>query len=902
MLSPDALEERRRAVAASPDLSRLLDQLTRRALPALERQLVVPEVKALLSVDGGVCPRDGTTLEYSPWSPTRHRCSRCGNQYEGERHHRWWARFQHLWLGERIAHLATLASFADHEAAGTRARELLVEYGARYLDYPNRDNVLGPARLFFSTYLESIWVTNILAAAQLLRSAGQIDDATEGAVNVIADEAATLIADHNEGFSNRQTWNNTALAAVAVWFEDDELIRSITEGPTGAVAHLLRGYGDDGMWFEGENYHLFALRGLLTGLGWIRTGGFDAYEHQELSSHIEAALRAPTLSALPDFTFPARKDSRFGVSLAQPMYLELWEAGLAGLTELPVDLADWLVALYASPAPQAQLFDSYLHEAGDSTPAQRARQDLSWWMLLTMRPQLDGDAGRWSPRSVLLDSQGLAILRAPQRYASLECGIVGGGHGHPDRLHLTLHQDGVHWLPDPGTGSYVARDLFWYRSTLAHNAPRLDGASQEPGDARCTYFDIKGDWAWVQGEFGPLVRTVVAGPDHVLDVVQLVAAERRLLDLPWHFAGEVEITSAGRWEPGALPDEFATEVERFVREKPGPILLRARHDSKTMSAVIDGADELLRAIGPGVPGSPPAPFLVARAEAQTLRLVTVLGSNQASSLEISGDVFTVTTAGGTARHRLLAGGWEIEVEGETVKLSGARPDRVASQPEEYREAPMEGVALYVEEPPLLDGSEDGFPADAPLTLDTDDQYRRSEEPYPGADELSAQAYAAWNQQALFLAIDVIKSDVTLRARNAPPLRLDNEIEDIHSDGLQLYVRPVVGGPVYGFLIIPERDQGRLRVHGAGNTSGTPEMVSGAWEQTDTGYRVTLAVAPPGWDEVHTGSTIGFDLLVNEMRPNRERRAGQLVWSGGNGWIWVRGDRQDPKRFGVLELA
>jgi two-component system sensor histidine kinase PhoQ len=32
----------------------------------------------------------------------------------------------------------------------------------------------------------------------------------------------------------------------------------------------------------------------------------------------------------------------------------------------------------------------------------------------------------------------LAVLRAPGRYVSLECGHTGGGHGHPDRLHLTL--------------------------------------------------------------------------------------------------------------------------------------------------------------------------------------------------------------------------------------------------------------------------------------------------------------------------------------------------------------------------------------------------------------------------------------------------------------------------------
>src|SRR5260370_618004 len=99
-----------------------------------------------------------------------------------------------------------------------------------------------------------------------------------------------------------------------------------------------------------------------------------------------------------------------------------------------------------------------------------------------MGGELPVDAAAWSPASVLLESQGLAVLRSGERYVSLECGPSGGGHGHPDRLALTFYADGVPWLAAPGTGSYGSRDLGWYRSTLAHNAPRLDGPSQPVGD------------------------------------------------------------------------------------------------------------------------------------------------------------------------------------------------------------------------------------------------------------------------------------------------------------------------------------------------------------------------------------------------------------------------------------
>ncbi|HEX9280156.1 MAG TPA: hypothetical protein VF890_05885, partial [Gemmatimonadales bacterium] len=252
MVTAERLEERRREIAASPDLQGLLARLTERAGPLLARVPPVPEHKALLSVDGGVCPKDATTLEFDPWSPDAHRCPQCGEVVRGVRHDRAWAKYQHLWLAERAAHLAALAALGGNTAAAGRARDILSAYADRYFRYPNADNVLGPSRLFFSTYLESLWVLNYLSAAWLLRAAGALDDATERGVNAVADEAATPIGDFDEGFSNRQTWNNAALAAIAVWFEDEGLARRAIEETTGLVQHL-RGFRADGMWYEGEN-------------------------------------------------------------------------------------------------------------------------------------------------------------------------------------------------------------------------------------------------------------------------------------------------------------------------------------------------------------------------------------------------------------------------------------------------------------------------------------------------------------------------------------------------------------------------------------------------------------------------------------------------------------------------
>ncbi|MFL5531398.1 MAG: hypothetical protein ACJ8BC_05415, partial [Gemmatimonadales bacterium] len=121
MLTAEELQTRQQEIVGSPELAALLERLAQRAAPVLQRSPLVPTAKALLTADGGVCPEHGVRLEFDPWSPTEHRCPRCGRRFIGERHDRAWAHYQHLWVSERAAHLATLASMAGREDAATRA-------------------------------------------------------------------------------------------------------------------------------------------------------------------------------------------------------------------------------------------------------------------------------------------------------------------------------------------------------------------------------------------------------------------------------------------------------------------------------------------------------------------------------------------------------------------------------------------------------------------------------------------------------------------------------------------------------------------------------------------------------------------------------------------------------------
>ncbi len=415
-------------------------------------------------------------------------------------------------------------------------------------------------------------------------------------------------------------------------------------------------------------------------------------------------------------------------------------------------------------------------------------------------------------------------------------------------------------------------------------------------------------WSWARGRFGDLARTLVAGT-YLLDVVELNGAEERTLELPWHPDGRVEVVTPGGWVADRLDGPFVEQAERFTGNTGDGVLLRVQAgDGAVLSLHLRFDGELLRATGLGRPGAAArAPFYLVRAQGRAARVVAVLESTRGApavrGVSVVGEVIVVETPNGADRHSATPEGWEIGTSGGTVRLGGLRRMAAAVKPliDPDRPSRAEGTARYVGVAPALDGSLDGFDASAALTLDYEDQYRRSEEPYPGPEEFSATLLANWDDAGLYVGLDVVKAETIVRPADAPPLRLDNEPDDIHADGVQLYLLPEPDGPVYGFLVALADDHGGIRVSRTSGSAADPSMVTGAWQPTGTGYSLALRVTLPEWHP-RGGDVLGFDLLVNEAHPGRLRRAGQLVWSGGGGWVYLRGDRQPADAFGTLELA
>ena len=888
LVTPEELAARR-SVAAGP-LGALAESLAA-DLDALEgRELYVPSEKALLSREGGRCATDGMLLEFDPFSPHEHVCARCGRRYTGELHYRFWIYWYQLWLAERAVHGAALWALRGDARHAAVASGILQAYVERYLQYPNRDNVLGPSRLFFSTYLESIWLLQICIALDLLELGG---DRSHALVRErIVEPARRLIAQYDEGLSNRQVWNNAALLAAARLLDDEPAAEDAVFGTSGLATHLADALLPDGSWYEGENYHLFAHRGLWYGVTIAERAGLDV--PAPLVDRFQSGFAAPFATALPDFTLPARRDSQYGISLRQWRMVEHTELGFARADDAL--LAGALYRMYAADIPRRAT-----GRAASSADVERhvgatalTRADMSWRGLLHARPALP-PLSPTPQRSALLDGQGIAVFRrnAGRTYVALDYGHAGGGHGHPDRLNLLLADGATRWLDDMGTGSYVDPSLHWYRSTLAHNAPLVNGRSQLRVHGQLLAHDERETAGWIMAaaeEIAPgtsAARRIVVMEDYLIDEVEWRSDAPVKVDLPVHVDGTV-VRGARDLHPdqpsgaAGLEDGFAFLRDTSMqRAAPGDTVeLTAGPDAALRIWWASDRDaEWWRAVAPGPPGGGNRPFRFVRAKGESGTHRSVWSWSGAVTGVEFGDGIRVRLASGVEHtHRRTDDGWHVDVGGGVaIDLAGV----VDEEPVERRFTPSSSPHLAPQE--LLPGTQ--------YELELGEaNYRRSEESWQEAGKPSATVTLEWTGDALRVDVDVPRADRTFVAEGAVN-PYDNESPDINGDGVQLYLATRRG--VSGWVLVPDAGSDRVRARPVDGWT-TPRPLDARWEPREFGYRMHIDMQ--GLEEP-SGHLIALDVVVNEKPRGRERRRGQLVLSGARDeFVYLRGDRHDPTRL------
>ena len=568
-----------RQKAALPQFAAALKLLHAEVADFLARPVDVPQLPGGYYHDY-FCPQHAVQLVFEPDSPRLHRCPVDGAAFSGEPFDSAWRWSVNNRLAETALRLAVLWKMEGEDGHRQRVQETLLDYAANYASYmtsAGRPANHGIAQ--FSTLDEAVWVIPLAWSFDIIRPTLSQSQQAEIVEELLLPAAGFLTRRHFGGIHNFACWHNAAIGTIGAVTDNEELLAFAIDGPNGFHTQAREGILADGLWFEGSfGYHFYTVAALLSLAK--ATANLPRWDLRRESA-LAAVLRAPVLCAYPDGSLPATNDCWYFTSLNDdcchgvPKAPAFYEIGYA-----------WT----ADPLFGQVLARAYKHGPRESLDA-----------LLFGARDIPTD-GEPTPTSVNMAASGYAILRSqPQaqqpsapdseQYALLKYGVHGGGHGHPDKMGLTLYAQGSRQAPDLGTPGYGI-DLFegWYRQTISHNTVLLDGLSQPPGAGRCNEFRAERPFqvadatmAWsanpAPSRDAPLDgvsrgtldtyagvkmrRVVLARADYLVDIFLVDAGEERRID--WIYRNAGGLLSAFDSRP-ALPSELEGEGYEHIAD------------------------------------------------------------------------------------------------------------------------------------------------------------------------------------------------------------------------------------------------------------------------------------------------------------------------------------------------
>jgi hypothetical protein len=503
------------------------------------KPIFVSPVKQTYQYKMYTCPKHDVELLYEEFRPYEHHCPVDTSEVHREdKYNSAWAGWYNRRLADHLVWMGILYQVYGDERYAEEGREILLKFADLYLKYPTENTILGPAHVFFGTLSESFWGVDMAYGYDLLYNyRGFRPEDRLKIKEQLFYPLAQITQQFPESASNRQLWYNNVSAAVGFLYGDQKLVDFALKGQYGFDWQLGSALPESGFWAEWSGYHFVALRGMIHLAEMARHNGLDLYHTEIAGRTMEKMFDAPFEVILPNYEFPRSKDSGGGSILE---YATFYEIGYS---------------VYKDPKYLAVLNLSDLQRGvqivGEESGARQVPAPITVFNLVPDLPK--GNREIYPDASVNLEGNGFAVLRNGEgknrRYLYLDYGIVGGEHGHPDRLQIGYHALGQNWIVDPLNESYFNPNLqLWYRQTIAHNTVVTNQTSQTWANGYGKFFGALPALQVASGSSrtiypgANLTRTLLQVGDYFIDLCDISCREKRIIDWPLHSFGKLSIS------------------------------------------------------------------------------------------------------------------------------------------------------------------------------------------------------------------------------------------------------------------------------------------------------------------------------------------------------------------------
>ena len=419
------------------------------------------------------CPVHNLLFTFRWDKPLAHYCSACDKEWIGNNRYDWaWIHEVHTRNKEYLYQCMYLYLATDKQVYADYIRTMLLDYASKYdgwFEHNSAEEATDKhsGKAFAQSLDESSWATKVAMTYTAIKptlSAADIKAIENGYLK----PAAKLLL-HRPAGANWQMWHNSGLVALGVALENDSIIDvAINKNIYGYHFLMKKHKNSDGWINEGSpHYHYYPLEALLFTANAVKCRGIRLFDRDLHDMFVE-----PVKGTYPDLSFPAHSDGWYGANLLSQSAL--------------YEIAD------------ARYNDPLLKRVLELTYAQKKRLDSE---ALLNNQTINASDEKMIQQSYSFDASGFCLLRSDARTVVLKFGGEGIGHGHPDKLSITIHDGKNELVSDFGTSGYGVPDyLKWYKRSLSHNTVTVDAKDQKRSVGKLLKFTPRPDGGYAEAE------------------------------------------------------------------------------------------------------------------------------------------------------------------------------------------------------------------------------------------------------------------------------------------------------------------------------------------------------------------------------------------------------------------